>query len=59
MNSQDGRAGIFYSIAISMIALRTPAFLQEFMIVRQGTPVNQRVKGAAIGASAAYKAFKK
>lgn len=59
MNSPDSNTGIFYSIAISMIALRTPTFLQEFMIVRQGTPVNQRVKGAAIGAGAAYKAFKK
>lgn len=49
---------IIYAIGTAMVALRTPAFLQEFMLVRSGTPISQRVRGFASGAVAAWKGIK-
>lgn len=46
---------IIYAIGIAMVALRTPVLIQEFLSVRPGTPVNQRVKGAVGGAVAAWR----
>lgn len=49
---------IIYAIGTAMVALRTPAFLQEFMLVRQGTSISQRIRGFASGAVAAWKGIK-
>lgn len=36
---------LIYSIAIGIVALKTPQFLQEFMAVRQGRSVSSRIGG--------------